>query len=235
MSRRCPASTSESREFGVLATVITRICSTGRFNQRTGPDQPVKGELKGLLRSLNDRTGRYVGTAGSSPIRDITLDHDNARPSTPHIGQYRIVRGDCDCMAAQRHSPAGPNRGSVPQQPVDADMLAPRRRHRDPSPDMAWSTMGQWTDDEVGVDRADCAGAIPSCRARRRIGSEHDARSHGDVPLRRRPDRDPRVQAASRYVSAVHASAAIPGPERRYRFRRDTPLTSNRERICGHA
>ena len=59
---------------------------------------------------------------------------------------------------------------------------------------MAWSTMGQWTDDEVGVDRADCAGAIPSCRARRRIGSEHDARSHGDVPFRRRPDRDPRVR-----------------------------------------
>ena len=24
--------------------------------------------------------------------------------------------------------------------------------------------MGQWTDDEVGVDRANCAGAIPSCR-----------------------------------------------------------------------
>ena len=44
-----------------------------------------------------------------------------------------------------------------------------------------------------------------------------------------------RGSAASRYVSAVHASAAIPGPERRYRFRRDTPLTSNRERSCAHA
>ena len=78
VSRRCPASTSESREFGVLATVIPRICSTGRFNRRTGPDQPVKGELKGLFRSLHDRTGRFVGTAGSfrsSTPRSIKTTH----------------------------------------------------------------------------------------------------------------------------------------------------------------
>ena len=33
-----------------------------------------------------------------------------------------------------------------------------------------------------------------SRRARRRIGGEHDARAHGGVPCRRRPDRDPRAR-----------------------------------------
>ena len=88
-------------------------------------------------------------------------------------------------------APRGPNRGSIPQTPVSTDMLAPRRRHHGPSQDTAWSTMGQWTDDEVGVDPADCGDAIPSRPTRCRAGGEYDARAHGRVPFRRWPDRDP--------------------------------------------
>ena len=69
---------SEFVEIDVLAAVFPRMCSTGRFNRRTGPDQPVKGELKGLFRSLHDRTGRFVGTAGSfrsSTPRSIKTTH----------------------------------------------------------------------------------------------------------------------------------------------------------------
>ena len=85
-----------------------------------------------------------------------------------------------------------PNRGFVPQEPASTDSLKSRRRHHRPSEDMPSSSMGQWANDEVGADSADCTDAIPSRRTRRRIGGEHDARAHGGVPRQRRPDRDPR-------------------------------------------
>ena len=91
-------------------------------------------------------------------------------------------------------APRGPSRGFVPHEPASAGGHKRLRRHHRPSEDMPSSSMGQWANDEVGIDPADCAHAIPSRRARRRIGGEHDARAHDGVPCRRRPDRDPRFR-----------------------------------------
>ena len=88
----------------------------------------------------------------------------------------------------------GPSRVFVPQAPSSGDGIGRRCRHHRPAEDMPSSSMGQSTNDEVGADPADCADAIPSRRARRRIGGEHDARARGGVPCRQRPDRDPRIR-----------------------------------------
>ena len=181
-------------------TIRGRVRRLSRRFPRTGPTdrslQPAHwpgpictGGWNGLLRTLHERIGRNAGTAGwsrSSTPRSITRTHGCSRTTLRRIAS----EGATSVIASQRSgtTPRGPNRGSVPQEPVSADILAPRRRHHGPSEDMAWSTMRQLADNEVGVDPADCADAIPSCRARRCISGEHDARAHSGVPFWRRSD-----------------------------------------------
>ena len=95
---------------------------------------------------------------------------------------------------------------------VSPDGLRRRRRNHGPSEYILWSTMGQWADDEVGIDPADCPDAIPSCRARRRIGGEHAAGTHDDVPLRWRSNRDPRLR---QLLAAVPPCATRPQSQER--------------------
>ena len=171
---------------------------------------------------------RYVGTLGLRDRRHHPRFRERLGEHLSRWAEDRIGRREL-LIARWRGGTArrGSNRGFAPQEPASADGLKRLRRHHRPSEDMPLSSMGQWPNDEVGADAADCANAIPSRPAGRRIGGEHDARAHGSVPCRRRPRSE--VSGASRYASAVHASVAIPGPELRYHFQRDTPLTSSRE------
>ena len=99
------ASTSEPTETGVAAAAFPRICSTGCFNRRAGPGQPVRCGWKGFFgRCTRDRAMNWYGRL--VPSLDTALDHENAPPSTHRIGQDRIGRRDqCDCMAVQQHCP----------------------------------------------------------------------------------------------------------------------------------
>ena len=135
---------------------------------------------------------RYARLARSSIPRSITRTYRRhpSRWAEDRIGRNELLIARWRSGTAERV----PNRGFVPQEPASGDGLQRRRRHHRPSEDMPSPSMEQWANDEVGADPADCAGAIRSRRARRRIGGEHDARAHGGVPCRRWPDRDPRFR-----------------------------------------
>ena len=135
---------------------------------------------------------RYARLARSSIPRSITRTYRRhpSRWAEDRIGRNELLIARWRSGTARR----GTNRGFVPQEPASGDGLKRLRRHDRPSEDMPSPSMGQWANDEVGADPADCADAIRPRRARRRIGGEHDARAHGGVPCRRWPDRDPRVR-----------------------------------------
>ena len=139
---------------------------------------------------------RYAGTLGLPDPRHHARSRERIGGTPITLGQKIGSEGIELLIARWRSGTAAywSNRGFVPQGSVSDDGLEPRRRHHRPSEDIPSFSMGQWANDEVRADPADCAHAIPSRRARRRIGGEHDARAHGGVPCRRWPDRDPRFR-----------------------------------------
>ena len=97
----------ESGVIGVLAAVIPRICSTGRFKRRIGPDGPTGDGWNDSFVRLHDRISRISGCRRPLPILDTTLECEKAQLWAERIGQDRIGRVDqCDCMGAQPHCPA---------------------------------------------------------------------------------------------------------------------------------
>ena len=110
------ASTSESRDIGVLATVIPRICSTGRLIRRADFERSIRGEWKGSFRRCM-RIERYAGAAGlfrTSTPRSIKTTHGRPRPTSGRIGSAEAT----SMIAWQRSgtAPLGrtvdPSRGS---------------------------------------------------------------------------------------------------------------------------
>ena len=66
-----------------------------------------------------------------------------------------------------------------------------------PRPDgrfVSRAAMGHWTDDEVAIDSAHCAQAVPARHAGRGARGEGDARAHDGVSRRGRAHRDSRVR-----------------------------------------
>ena len=111
------------------------------------------------------------GLGPASPSKARRNIHHVAR--TPNVRTSELLIALCRAATARR----GPNSGFIPQEPAQADALTRQIRHDRSSEDMPSSSMGQWANDEVGADPADCTDATRSRRARRRIGGEHDAPS----------------------------------------------------------
>lgn len=113
----------------------------------------------------------------------------------------RCVRPRHPTRLRERPAQGATSRTSVLDEPQWVDGFGRRCWHHGRTESIVSWRMRQWANDEVGVDPADCAGAARTRPARRRTGGEHDARTHGGVPFRRWPNRNPWIRQLLRAFS----------------------------------